>query len=486
MQKHFNTQQFWVAEFLRFILNKIPRVMKLSVFLLLCSIGLAQATDSYAQKATVILEMRNQTVKEVLDEIEEQSDFSFFFNIKHVDLNRRVSVVAKKSDIFKVLETVFAGTDVHYSVVDKKIILSTEKQESLIVQQKGKTITGVVKDQNGDPVIGANVIEKGTTNGVITDIDGKFSLTVSNKATIQVSYIGYLGQEVTVGDRTDLTIALKENSQELDEVVVVGYGVQKKVNLTGAVASVSSKDLAERPQPNVQNMIQGKVTGLQIVTNTGQPGRDSGSILIRGKGSFGADSAPLILVDGVVGEFSALSPDDIESISVLKDAASASIYGARAANGVILVTTKKGKAGKAQISYSFNYGWQQATKLGDQIWDSATYMEMYNQMADRMGGRTKYSQEMIDRYKDPNRNKLLYPDYNWMEETFKTGHTMSHNVGINGGTEKVTYNVSLGYLDQEGLLPNHDYRRLTGLMNLEAQVHDRIKIGQRLNFIMER
>ena len=186
MQKHFNTQQFWVAEFLRFILNKIPRVMKLSVFLLLCSIGLAQATDSYAQKATVILEMRNQTVKEVLDEIEEQSDFSFFFNIKHVDLNRRVSVVAKKSDIFKVLETVFAGTDVHYSVVDKKIILSTEKQESLIVQQKGKTITGVVKDQNGDPVIGANVIEKGTTNGVITDIDGKFSLTVSNKATIQV------------------------------------------------------------------------------------------------------------------------------------------------------------------------------------------------------------------------------------------------------------------------------------------------------------
>ena len=156
--------------------------MKLSVFLLVCSIGLAQAADSYAQKATVSLEMRNQTVKEVLDEIEEQSDFSFFFNIKHVDLQRRVSVVVDKSDIFKVLETVFAGTDVRYSVVDRKIILSTEKQESLAIQQKGKTITGVVKDQSGESVIGANVVEKGTTNGTVTDIDGKFNLTVDENA----------------------------------------------------------------------------------------------------------------------------------------------------------------------------------------------------------------------------------------------------------------------------------------------------------------
>lgn len=456
--------------------------MKLSVFLLVCSIGLAQAADSYAQKATVSLEMRNQTVKDVLDEIEEQSDFSFFFNIKHVDLQRKVSVVANKSDIFKVLKIVFAGTDVRYSVVDKKIILSTEKQESLTVQQKGKVITGVVKDQNGEPVIGANVVEKGTTNGSITDIDGKFSLTVSDKAIIQVSYIGYTGQELSVGNQSNLAIVLKEDSQSLDEVVVVGYGVQKKVNLTGSVSSVSSEELAERPQPNVQNMIQGKIAGLQIVSNSAQPGRDSGSILIRGKGSFGADSAPLILVDGVVGELSTLSPEDIESISVLKDAASASIYGARAANGVILVTTKKGKAGKTQVSYSFNYGWQQATNLGDQIWDSATYMEMFNQMTDRMGGRTKYSQEMIDRYKDPNRNRELYPDYNWMEETFKTGHTMTHNLSVNGGTDKITYNVSLGYLDQEGLLSNHDYQRLTGMMNLEAKVHDRIKIGATSQF----
>ena len=172
--------------------------MKLSVFLLVCSIGLAQAADSYAQKATVSLEMRNQTVKEVLDEIEEQSDFSFFFNIKHVDLQRRVSVVVDKSDIFKVLETVFAGTDVRYSVVDRKIILSTERPKVQQIKEE-KKVTGVVKDQNGEPIIGANVSVKGTTLGTITGIDGDFVLDVPENAVIQVSYIGYVSQELRSG-----------------------------------------------------------------------------------------------------------------------------------------------------------------------------------------------------------------------------------------------------------------------------------------------
>ena len=457
----------------------IFRVMKLtSLFGVLC-VSSAFAINVNSQSLRVNIHANQKQAKEVIKQIEEQTDYLFVYNHDKVNLNNTVTIQANNETVAEVLNQMFAGTDIIYAMQGNNILLM---QKDAVVQQSGKVVTGTIVDPSGMPVIGANVMVKGTTNGTITDMDGKFSLEVEEGATLQISYIGYANQEIKVGNQKTLSIALKEDAEALDEVVVVGYGTQKKVNLTGAVSSVSSKELIERPQPNVQNMIQGKVNGLQIVTNTAQPGRDSGSMLIRGKGSFGADSAPLILVDGVVGELSALSPEDIESISVLKDAASASIYGARAANGVILVTTKKGKAGKAQISYSFNYGWQQATKLGDQIWDSATYMEMYNQMADRMGGRTKYSQEMIDRYKDPNRNKLLYPDYNWMEETFKTGHTMSHNVGINGGTEKVTYNVSLGYLDQEGLLPNHDYRRLTGLMNLEAQVHDRIKIGATSQF----
>lgn len=350
------------------------------------------------------------------------------------------------------------------------------------LQQTAKRIKGVVKDDNNEVVAGANVYIKGSSRGVITNLNGEFEIEASPTDVLQISYIGFNSQTIQVGNESFFSIVLKEDTQNLDEVVVVGFGTQKKVNLTGSVSSVSAKDLAERPQPNIQNILQGKIAGMQIVTNTGQPGRDSGSILIRGKGSFGASAEPLILVDGVVSELSVLSSDDIESVSVLKDAASASIYGARAANGVILVTTKKGKIGKPQVSYSFNYGWQQATRLGDQIWDSATYMEMYNQMADRMGGRIKYTDDMISRYKDPNRDKNLYPDCNWMDETFKTGHTMTHNLGINGGTDKVSYNISLGYLDQDGLLPNHGYTKYTGLMNIEAQVHERIKIGATSNF----
>lgn len=386
----------------------IFRVMKLtSLFGVLC-VSSAFAINVNSQSLRVNIHANQKQAKEVIKQIEEQTDYLFVYNHDKVNLNNTVTIQANNETVAEVLNQMFAGTDIIYAMQGNNILLM---QKDAVVQQSGKVVTGTIVDPSGMPVIGANVMVKGTTNGTITDMDGKFSLEVEEGATLQISYIGYANQEIKVGNQKTLSIALKEDAEALDEVVVVGYGTQKKVNLTGSVSSVSSKELIERPQPNVQNMIQGKVNGLQIVTNTAQPGRDSGSILVRGKGSFGADSAPLILVDGVVGEFSALSPDDIESISVLKDAASASIYGARAANGVILVTTKKGKVGKAQISYSFNYGWQQATKLGDQIWDSATYMEMYSQMADRMGGRTKYSQEMIDRYKDPNRNKLLYPDF---------------------------------------------------------------------------
>ena len=207
--------------------------MKLYIFLLCCSIGLAQATNSYAQKATVSLNMQNQTVQSVLDEIENQSEFSFFFNTRHVDLNRRVSVNTKNSNVFKVLDNVFAGTNVRYSVVDKKIILSTESVSVPDVQQQNKkTVSGIVKDENGEPIIGANVVEKGTTNGTVTDMDGKYTLTVTLGGSLQISYIGFNEQVIKVGKESLINITLHEDTQSLDEVVVVGYGTVKKGNLT--------------------------------------------------------------------------------------------------------------------------------------------------------------------------------------------------------------------------------------------------------------
>lgn len=440
------------------------------------------AAPGYSQTTRFNLNINNKTLESVFNEIEKNSEFSVILKSSEVNLKERVSVQVHQQTVGTILNQVLKNQGLQYEIKDKHIIIYKPEDNNIVNQQAKKVITGTVVDETGQPVIGANVVEKGTTNGSITDMDGKFTLSVSQGTILEVSYIGYLTMEIPVQNREVLNIALKEDTQRLDEVVVVGFGTQKKINLTGSVSSVSAKELEERPQPNVQNMIQGKIPGLQIVSNSAQPGRDSGNITIRGKGSFGASSDPLILVDGIIGSLSALAPDDIESISVLKDAASAAIYGARAANGVILVTTKKGKSGKAQVSYSFNYGWQQATSLSDQVWESATYMKMYNQMADRMGGKVKYSQEMIDKYSDPNRDMNLYPDYNWMEETFKTGSNMTHNINVSGGTEKVTYNVSLGYLKQEGLLPGHDYKRYTGLMNLEAQVHERIKIGATSNF----
>lgn len=462
--------------------RKTIMVMR-NIFILLIFLSYNMfAAPGYSQTTRFDLNMKNKTLESVFNEIENNSEYSVILKSNEVNLREKVSIHVYQQTVEIILNQVLKNQGLRYEIKDKHIIIFKPETGKAVSQQTPKVIIGTVVDETGQPVIGANVVEKGTTNGSITDMDGKFSISVSDGAVLDVSYIGYLTTSITVKDKTVLNVVLKEDTQKLNEVVVIGFGTQKKVNLTGSVSSVSAEDLAERPQPNVQNMLQGKVAGMQIVTNTGQPGRDSGTISIRGKGSFGASADPLILVDGVVGELSALAADDIESISVLKDAASASIYGARAANGVILVTTKKGKAGKTQVTYSFNYGWQQATRLGDQVWDSATYMEMYNQMADRMGGRTKYTDEIINKYKDPNRNKNLYPDYNWMEETFKTGHNMTHNLGVNGGTDKVTYNVSLGYLDQAGLLQNHDYTKYTGLMNIEAQVHDRIKIGATSSF----
>ncbi len=342
-------------------------------------------------------------------------------------------------------------------------------------------IKGRVVDTNGTPIIGATIKEVSITNGTITDLDGNFTLDVSKGASIEVSYIGYKSQTISISNNNNIVVTLLEDTKVLDEVVVVGYGTQKKVNLTGSVASLSADELADRPVVNTTNLLQGKVNGLEMVSNNAQPGRDDSSLTLRGKGSFSTDTSPLVLIDGVVGNMSELAPGDIESVSVLKDAASASIYGSRAANGVVLVTTKKGKAGKNTVSYNFNYGIQEATRLSDQIWDSSTYMELYNQMADRMVAHKKYPQEIIDKYKDPNRNKLLYPDYNWMEETFNTGHVLSHNLGINGGSDKLSYNISLGYTDQSGLLDNHNYSKYTGLINLSSAVNDRIKISASVN-----
>ena len=304
---------------------KIFRALKLSTLCLILGVEAGFATESYSQKTTFTISVQDQSVKEVFDYIEQHSEFIIFYLDETIDVNRKVSVNLKDQRV----EQLFKNTDVTYTINDRQILLSKRKEVTevapvvAVVQQKKNTVTGVVLDPTGMPVIGANIMVKGTTSGTITDMDGKFSLDVDKDATLVISYIGFASQEIKVGNQTKLSISLKEDSEALDELVVVGYGTQKKVNLTGSVATVDNKALSERPTTNVSSLLQGQVPGLQVTQNTGQPGAEGTSMQLRGMGTFSsAGTAPMILVDGVAGDLSSLSPNEIESISVLKDAAS--------------------------------------------------------------------------------------------------------------------------------------------------------------------
>jgi TonB-linked SusC/RagA family outer membrane protein len=354
-----------------------------------------------------------------------------------------------------------------------------DSQESLELQQSRTRITGTVVDQTGEPVIGANIVEKGTTsNGTITDTDCKFSLSIPQGATLVVSYIGYVTQEVATGSRTDLKIVLAEDTQALEEVVVVGYGVQKKINLTGSVASVGGAELTKRPTPNVQNLLQGKVSGLQVNQNGGTPGADGGTIRIRGLGTFsGAGSNPLILVDGVQGDISDVNPNDVESVSVLKDAASAAIYGARAANGVILVTTKRGSSKDLSIEYHASLEAQKATRLPKLLTNSADFMELWNEANERSGLVKYFSQEEIDAFRNHPNDPVNYPNFDWVDYLFKTAFVQNHHLSVSGGNEKTTFNLSIGYLDQSGILPVFDFKRYNMLLSVDTKVTDWLTVG---------
>ena len=343
-----------------------------------------------------------------------------------------------------------------------------------------KTVSGNVVDQSGQPLIGVNVTVKGTTQGMITDLDGNYSLSVSPNATLVFSYIGYTTQEIRVGNQTTINVKLMENTEMIDEVVVVGYGTQAKVNLTGAVAAVSEKELADRPITTVSAAIQGLAPGVTALNASGKPG-DGASFQIRGKGTLN-NSDPYILVDGIeTGTIDQLDPNDIESISILKDAASAAIYGSKAANGVILITTKRGKEGKATVSYSGSYGWQKPTALLD-LMSSADYATLYNEAMIREGKSPKYTEEDIRLFRDGS-DPDGHPNTDWVDLAFKTGSVQKHNVNINGGSNNMKYMTSAGYLRQLGILRNSDREQFNMRSNLDIQVSKNVEVRTNLAYI---
>lgn len=341
-------------------------------------------------------------------------------------------------------------------------------------QDNKNTIEGILVDINGETIIGATIKEKGTDNGTITDPDGNFVLNVSSmQGTLIFSYIGYKTKEVAISGQKKLKVTLEENSRELDEVVVVGYGTQKKVNLTGAVSSVDIKELESRPVVNVVEALQGTTPGLTIQQSNSQPGSRP-SINIRGVNTLN-NNDPMVIIDGIQGDIQNVNMNDIENISVLKDAASAAIYGSRASNGVILITTRKGSKGTAKVSYDFTYAIQTPTFMPD-IVDSWVYAELRNEALINSGRSIQFSPEQIKNFRTNG------PNSNWMKELYKSGSPQqTHNLSITGGSDKTTYLVSLAYTDQESMFegPNYGLERYNFRVNLDTQVSERFKLGVR-------
>lgn len=358
------------------------------------------------------------------------------------------------------------------------------KQDAVtIMQQQNLKVSGVVTDEAGEPLIGVSVLVKGTTLGNITDLNGRFSLDVPEGSILEISYIGYKTQSIKA-QREPMNIVLKEDAQKLDEVVVVGFGTQKKVNLTGSVSAVTGDDISKRPVANAAILLQGQIPGLRVNQGLGQPGGEGTSFRIRGQGTFSsAGSDPLILINGVPGSMTNLDPSVIESVSVLKDAASAAIYGARAANGVILVTTKQGAVGdKVHISYHGNVGLHTPTKLYDRVTNSVEYMELANLAWKNSGTGKQYTQDQINLYRN-NVGDPQYPNFDWQDYMFRTAVVQTHNLSMAGSTEKTTYNVALNFVDQPGTMRGFKYRKYNATIDLTAHITNFIKVGTYANLM---
>lgn len=349
------------------------------------------------------------------------------------------------------------------------------------VAQENSIVKGTVIDGSGEPLVGVSILVKGTTTGVVSGLDGSFTISVRNGETLVFSYVGYIKQEKLVGKEKNLKIVLQEDAKSLEEVVVVGYGTQKKVNLTGAVSSITAEELVNKPVMSTAQALAGLAPGLSVVSNSGRPGAGA-SVKIRGTGTFSsAGTDPLVLIDGLSGSLDDVDPNDIQSISFLKDAASASIYGNRAANGVILVETKKGAQGKTSVTYNASFGWQTPTELPDFL-PSWEYAEYYNMAMGNMGLAEAYSADQIQKYKDgsdPDNYPNVY-HLKWLLET-GSGFQHQHNVSVRGGNAKTNYNLSIGYRKQNGLTGRTSNERMTALFSLQSQLSDALQLSLNVN-----
>ena len=428
--------------------KQIFRIMRISTFLLMVCVFCSYAGNAHSQNAKVSIRMNNVKLDKILNEIENQTDYLFIYN-NQVDINKITSVKVKNEAVAQVLDRILSGTGINYELEGTHIILTTEAIKDLHAQQQAKTVTGTVTDVSGEPIIGANIRIKGTTTGTITDIDGNFSIEAEPQSVIEVSYIGYLTQETFINNQKSIRFLLKEDTKTLDEVVVIGYGVQKKADLTGSVANINTEKLNTQSNANIGQALQGKIAGVDIVSQGGAPGSGT-RIMVRGIGTLN-NASPLYIVDGMyMNSIDHINPNDIASIDVLKDASSAAIYGSRAANGVIIVTTKEGSntEGKPIIDLSVNLGISTASKFLDML-DAKGWAEVTTIARQAIG------KPALDMATDL-ANK---PDNDWQDIMFRPALMQNYNLSVKGGGKYSTYYTGLGYFNQDGIVKGTNYQR---------------------------
>ncbi|HCO67378.1 MAG TPA: SusC/RagA family protein [Dysgonomonas sp.] len=511
-------------------IKRTMKVIRLTILFMLIGIGMGHATQTYSQSTYLSVQVNNRTVREVFNEIEKNSEYVFFYYDEAVDSNRKVSIDMKNETVDRILDKLFESTDNTYIIDDRQIFISKKEKPLAMVgmvslQQQARTITGIVKDNNNEPLIGVNIRVRGTNVGTVTGLDGEFTVsTTESDPVIEITYIGYKAEIIRVGNQQNLNITLSPDALGLDEVVVVGYGTVRKANLTGAVDQIDSKIFEDRPITSVAQALQGSIPNLNIssssATGTGGGGAPGArmNLNIRGvtglsSGSAASSAGPLFVIDGIQGgDINAVNPDDIESISVLKDAASAAIYGSNAPYGVILVTTKKGKKGtKPTISYSNNLSWSSPINLPTMM-NSVEWAELMNEAKNNTTkGAYFLSEENMQRIRDyyegrintptvanPGRfgvtswasfdnfgNGLGNDNINWYDVFFKGGaFSQQHNLSIQGGSENTNYYVGIGYNDKEGILRYGDdsFKRYSVRGNISSVINKHVTANIRSSY----
>lgn len=465
-------------------LKKTYRIMRLSVVLCMLSLFCAFARTGYSQVAEISLNMRNVTIPEVLDEIKHQSEYSFWYKNDEININQRISVKADRENIEQVLHGILNKQGLSYTIDDKHIIIYKKNARPEVAQQ-GRKVTGLVTDHNNEPIIGANVVVKGSSTGSISDMDGRFSVDASEKDILQISYIGFITKEVTIGKQKSLKIQLAEDTRNLDEVVVIGYGSVKKSDLTGAVSSVKTAELQQTPMTSIDQGLAGRASGVQVIQTSGMPGAVA-SIRVRGSSSLQGGNEPLYVIDGFpvysgggfgntggktqMSGLSTVNPSDIESIEILKDAAATAIYGARAANGVVLITTKSGKKGRDVISFETSFGWSNVSKKLE-VMKAQDYAKLVNEA---------YTNDGLDPYYDATNLAEIAKagdGTDWQDEIYRTGLTQTYQLNFSGGDEKTQYSVSGNYTNQKGIIINSDFKRYSIRLNLDRKIFENFTIG---------